>query len=132
MLSYSSAGHPPPRLVRGKGIHRLNAACGLPLGVEKATVYESATMKLLPGDRLVLFTDGLTESTNAAGRFFSDSGLEAVLSTPASTAQALLETIVDSVRAFRAGQPAGDDETCLVGIVTSVDQSTLGRRRERA
>ncbi len=119
VLTYSSAGHPPPRLIRGNDVQRLDAVRGLPLSVDRATVYESETVKLLPGDRLVLFTDGITESMNAANDFYSDTRLDAVLRTPAITAAELLERIVASVRAFRAEQPAVDDETCLVAVVKS-------------
>lgn len=120
VLTYSSAGHPPPRLIRGHEVHRLNAVSGLPLGIEKASEYETETLKLLAGDRLVLFTDGITESTSAARDFFGDERLDAVLRAPASTAAELRDRVVHSVRSFRDGQPAGDDETCLIACVKPI------------
>jgi sigma-B regulation protein RsbU (phosphoserine phosphatase) len=129
VLTYASAGHPAPRLVRGNEVERLNHVSGLPLGIDETSVYGEESLRLLPGDRLVLFTDGITESTNAAHEFFGDERLDAVLRAPASTAAELLDHVVNSVRTFRAGRPAGDDETCLVAVVKPVQQSTQVRRK---
>lgn len=123
-LTYAAAGHPPPRLIRGNEVHRLDDVSGLPLGIGAASAYPEQVVQLWPGDRLVLFTDGITESTNAAHDFYGDERLDAVARDPASTATALLDNVVNSVRTFRAGQPAGDDETCLVAVVKPVQQST--------
>ncbi len=122
ILTYASAGHPPPRLIRRNEIRRLDATSGLPLGVTETSVYREESVRLLPGDHLVLYTDGITESTNAAHDFFGDERLDAVLRAPASTAAALLEQVVDSVGTFRAGRAADDDETCLVAAVKPVQQ----------
>jgi phosphoserine phosphatase RsbU/P len=124
VLTYASAGHPPPRLVRGNEVHRLDADSGLPLGIDDSSIYGNETLQLLAGDRLVLFTDGITESTNAARDLFGDERLDALLHAPASTAAELLDHVINSVRTFRAGRPAGDDETCLVAVVTPAQYST--------
>jgi sigma-B regulation protein RsbU (phosphoserine phosphatase) len=124
-LTYAVAGHPPPRLVRGNEVRRLSDVSGLPLGVGTASVYPEQVVQLLPGDRLVLFTDGITESTNAAHDFFGDERLDLVARDPASTAAELLGRLVNSVRTFRAGRPAEDDETCLVTFVKPLQQNTL-------
>lgn len=117
VLTYSSAGHPPPRLIRGNEIRRLEGASGLPMGIETNMEYRNETVQLRAGDRLVLFTDGITESTNATHERFGDQRLDAALRGPASTAAQLLDHVVQSVLAFRAGRPADDDETCLVTMV---------------
>jgi len=124
VLTYASAGHPPPRLVRGNEVRRLSDVSGLPLGIDKASLYPEQIVQLLPGDRLVLLTDGITESRNAASQDFGDERLDALLQNPASTAAALRDHVVSSVRMFRGGQPAGDDETCLVAVVKSLQRST--------
>jgi sigma-B regulation protein RsbU (phosphoserine phosphatase) len=120
VLTYASAGHPSPRLVRGNEVRRLDGVYGLPLGINEACVYDEASVQLRPGDRLVLFTDGITESTNAAHEFFGVERLNALLSAPAHSAAELLDHVVTSVRTFRGARPAGDDETCLVAIVNPV------------
>lgn len=120
VLTYASAGHPPPRLVRGKNIRRLDGVAGLPLGISETSVYDEASVRLLPGDRLVLFTDGITESTDPTHELLGDERLDTLLDTPASSAAELLHHIVSSVRTFQGGRPADDDETCLVAVVNPV------------
>ncbi len=129
VLTYASAGHPPPRLVRGSEVRRLDAVAGLPLGIEKASTYENETVQLLAGDRLVLFTDGITESMNAAHELWGGERFDAVLSAPATTAAELLRHVVDSVKTFRARRPAHDDETCLVALVKPGPAATLQPRK---
>lgn len=117
-LTYALAGHPPPRLVRRGEVRRLDAVSGLPLGIDSATVYSNETVQLLAGDRLVLFTDGITESANASRELFGDERFDAVLAAAASSAAQVLKHTIESVVTFRERRPAHDDETCLVAIVT--------------
>jgi sigma-B regulation protein RsbU (phosphoserine phosphatase) len=72
-LTYSSAGHPPPLLARRSGsLERLDQG-GIVLGFLPETRYETAVAgRLEQGDRLVLYTDGLTEATRDGGEFFGD------------------------------------------------------------
>ncbi|MBX3396863.1 MAG: SpoIIE family protein phosphatase [Phycisphaerae bacterium] len=124
VLTYASAGHPYPRLIRGDSLLRLDAATAMPLGISAASVYEEASVQLQPGDRLVLFTDGITESPDEAHELFGDERLEAVASATSNTAAELLDRIVNSVRTLRGGSPAIDDETCLVALVKPVPTAT--------
>lgn len=129
VLTYASAGHPQPRLIRDNEVRQLNGVTGLPLGVDKTAAYEERTLRLLPGDRLVLFTDGITESTNAGHEFFGDDRLDEIVRTPVSGAAELLSRIMAEVQTFRAGRPAIDDETCLVAAVKPVQPGTqVGRK----
>jgi sigma-B regulation protein RsbU (phosphoserine phosphatase) len=128
VLTYSSAGHPPPRLVRGNEILRLDAVSGLPLGIDMTSEYGREPVQLRSGDRLVFFTDGITESRNAAHELFGDDTLDAIVRAPASTAAELVSRIVVAVQTFQAGR-AIDDETCLVAVVTPVQQNTQVRRK---
>lgn len=116
-LTYASAGHPPPRLVRGTAVRRLDDVSGLPLGLDRTSAYEQGRLELRPGDRLVLFTDGVTESRNAARSLYGDERLDAVLPAPVNSAAELLSRVTSSVRTFREGRPADDDETCLIALV---------------
>jgi len=117
VLTYASAGHPPPRLVRGHVVHRLVGIPGLPLGVDETSAYEETTVQLLPGDRLILFTDGITESINEAHESFGDERLDEVVRAPVSRAADLLSRIRGVLGIFRDGQPGIDDEACLVALV---------------
>ncbi len=120
VFKYASAGHPAPRLIRGNDLRRLDAASGLPLGVDGESFYQEAVVQLRPGDRLVFFTDGMTEGINAAGELFGDQRFDEVLRAPTNGAADLVERIVHSVQAFRAGLPSRDDETCLVAVVKPI------------
>jgi len=120
VFKYASAGHPPPRLIRGDEVRRLNGVSGVPLGVDGESSYQEAVVQLQAGDRLVLFTDGITECTNSAGELFGDQRLDEALRAPTDGAAELLERVVHSVHAFRAGLPPGDDETCLVAAVKPI------------
>ena len=57
-----NAGHPLPRLVRGGRVEPVGLDADLPLGVDLETVYRVQPLKLEPGDRLVLLSDGALEA----------------------------------------------------------------------
>lgn len=120
VFKYASAGHPPPRLIRDGKIRRLENASGVPLGVDGESFYQEAVIQLRPGDRLVFYTDGMTECTNAAGELFGEQRFDDTLRAPTNGAAELLDRVLHSVRAFRAGRPPGDDETCLVAAVKPI------------
>ncbi|MGW8701665.1 SpoIIE family protein phosphatase [Streptomyces eurythermus] len=61
VLAWAQAGHPPPLLVRGGEVRLLDRPGGMLLGATAAPVYESLELRLEPGDRLLLYTDGLVE-----------------------------------------------------------------------
>ncbi|MEU0007849.1 SpoIIE family protein phosphatase [Streptomyces sp. NPDC006314] len=61
VLAWAQAGHPPPLLVRHGEVRYLDRPGGMLLGASGAPVFESAELRLEPGDRLLLYTDGLVE-----------------------------------------------------------------------
>lgn len=71
-LSYSNAGHPPPLLLRKDGgIERLDAG-GTVIGVGKLVEFEEGGTRLCPGDRLYMYTDGITEHLDSAGQPYGE------------------------------------------------------------
>jgi len=117
ILRYACAGHPPARLVRGGRVCRLDAVGGLPLGISATSAYEEAITPLQPDDRLVLFTDGITETMNAQHEPFGDARFAAVLTRPTTSAAHLVRCLTAELQRFRSGEPVADDETCLVAAL---------------
>ena len=116
MLSYASAGHNPPRLLRAADGFKLalNRAQKLPLGIKPDEVYLEQTVTLLPGDQVVFFTDGVIEAVNADGDMFGSDRIDVELATCLPTAGALLRAILASHMAFTAGTRVADDRTLVV------------------
>jgi sigma-B regulation protein RsbU (phosphoserine phosphatase) len=115
-FTYSSAGHNPPRLKRcaDGSLASLDASRGLPLGITPEETYGDATHQLVPGDELVLYTDGITEAQDPAGRMFGLARLDKVLENCAVGAPDLLRLVLDELDTFTGTQAPHDDRTLLV------------------
>ena len=115
-LSYASAGHNPPRLLRAADGFKLalNRAQKLPLGIKSDEHYLEQTVPLLPGDQVVFFTDGVIEAVNTEGDVFGSSRIDEELMTCFPTASALLKAILASHSLFTAGTTPADDQTLVV------------------
>ena len=113
-LTYANAGHYPPILGRAGGeVERLTAG-GPVLGVFPEGTYRQGEVAIRPGDRLVLFTDGITEARDASDEEFGEDRLERVVATNRScSAPALQARLSDAVAAFAGGQ-FQDDATLIV------------------
>lgn len=72
-FNYCNAGHAPAYHIRKNGkMEILTKTHGLPLGLFQERIYEESTIHLNPGDKLVLFTDGVTDQSNEAGEHFGE------------------------------------------------------------
>ena len=115
-LTYSSAGHDAPLLVRPDGsTELLPLTNGVALGVAPDVEFSSHTVQLEPGDAVVLYTDGVTEAINTKGEQFGVERLQEVFaaSPPKNAEQAAKETF-EAVREFVDEAQQFDDITCLV------------------
>src|SRR5215471_11214249 len=114
VLTYTNAGHYLPMLVRADGsIERLGEG-GPVLGVIADAEYGQARVALGTGDRLVLFTDGLTEARNGADEEFGEARLlDAAIEHRACSAPALQARLADAVATFTGGR-LQDDATLIV------------------
>ncbi|MGN6186950.1 MAG: PP2C family protein-serine/threonine phosphatase [Thermoanaerobaculia bacterium] len=110
------AGHPPILKIGADGKVAEHIGRGAyPLGVKPGLVYESVSGTLEPGERLLLHSDGLTESRNLQQREFGDDYVETIASwRPNDSAAALVDTIVSEWRMFIGDLPAEDDVSITV------------------
>jgi sigma-B regulation protein RsbU (phosphoserine phosphatase) len=122
---YSAAGHPPLLCWRQGKLERIESN-GLLFGVAPECDYPVCTLMINPGDRFLLYTDGLTEAQNGRGEFFGDIRLEELVRDnlwrpPAEFADELLREITRWRPASAAQQ---DDITIVVidvdGLITDV------------
>jgi sigma-B regulation protein RsbU (phosphoserine phosphatase) len=87
------------------------------LGVKETAFYEQRELRIVSGDRFVLFTDGFNEAENAAGIDFGDEQLvETVVSYRDQTAAALLEKVFARVREFTGGHFTDDATLITIAI----------------
>jgi sigma-B regulation protein RsbU (phosphoserine phosphatase) len=118
-LTYASAGHNPPRLVRAGKVVSLDNAVGLPMGIRADEVFPEAAITLEPGDLLILYTDGITEAMapadeRGAREQFGLERLDALLlSLETASAERCIAAIWEAVTAFTRGTPATDDQTLI-------------------
>lgn len=113
-LEYCNAGHELPLLVGRETIRRLDVG-GTVLGPIPTARYESGTATLQPGDRLVLYTDGIPERMDASGNFYGPDRLERLVSRLFDqSARVVATSVLAEVDAFAGGVPAQDDMTVVV------------------
>jgi phosphoserine phosphatase RsbU/P len=114
ILTYTSAGHLQPILINQSGrVMRLENGGAL-LGVFPEWRYEDSTMQLSPGDRLLLFTDGITEASNADGEEFGEHRLiEAAKNARQENPLAVQARLLSDVKRFCRSQ-LQDDATLVV------------------
>lgn len=114
-LYYANAGHNPPILARATGgVERLPAT-GLPIGILHEATYEEASVRLWPGDALVVFSDGITESVNTFGEEFDDDRLvEVVTKNLQFSANKMRDRIDEALSRFVGSAAAVDDMTLLI------------------
>ena len=115
----ANSGHPYPYRVSVGGDLQMIELMSVPLGMtlppEVDTEPREARAFLDFGDMLVLYSDGVTDMQNAAGEFYEEMRLEALLKEHASaSADGLIDTVIDDLVRFRASAAQTDDVTLLV------------------
>ena len=114
-LAYINAGHPAPSLLRAAGgIERLDGKPEPPLGVRPDTAYQDRAGALLPGDAVVVHSDGVTEAMNIGEELYTTERLNADLAALRNeTPEAIVRAVKDRVDAFTGAAPKADDVTLL-------------------
>jgi len=115
ILTFCNAGHNYPLHISRDGKVEDLFEGGLILGMMPEADYRTATVPILPGDRILLFTDGITEAMNDAEEEFGETRLKEFAATHRNdTAVRLMDGIIDTVRNFNAAESQADDITLLV------------------
>jgi sigma-B regulation protein RsbU (phosphoserine phosphatase) len=113
-LTYCNAGHNPPVLVRANGTAcELNAA-GAVLGQFPDWVYEQSDLQLRPGDRLMMFTDGLVEACDQDDEPFGEERLISVASENGTANAEELKTVLMRAASVHCGERFQDDASMIV------------------
>ena len=123
-LTYANGGHNTPLVVHADGSSTvIPPTGGIALGVVPDFTYEESSMTLQPGDRVVLYTDGVTEAENDhSDQFGLERLCEVFTSGTPTDARATNEAVFDAVEAFAGEAPQFDDVTCLTLRRNETDQ----------
>jgi len=114
-LTYCNAGHNPPILLRADSVERLQVG-GMIVGLFEHAEYEDQTVKLVDGDLVVVFSDGVSEATNREGNEFGDERIrQAVEQHRNESTSTIADAVVSAVTSFATGAPMHDD--CSVMVV---------------
>jgi serine phosphatase RsbU (regulator of sigma subunit) len=117
LMTYCNAGHNPPYFLGDRNScepHPLTKT-GLPIGIDEDTTWERAEITMLPGDVLVLYTDGVPDAQNLDGDFFKQESLVHVIQEHlGESAEMLQKSILDAVYDFVGDAPPFDDITLMV------------------
>lgn len=114
-LAYCDGGHNPPFLMRGDGrAIPLLGRKGVPLGVLDTAEYHDQSVTLEPGDRLLVYTDGITEAENAGQEQFTAGRLQELAARLSGLSNRdLVEGILAEIESFAEGYPQTDDIAIL-------------------
>ncbi|OYU37972.1 MAG: fused response regulator/phosphatase [Pseudorhodobacter sp. PARRP1] len=115
LATFVQAGHPHPLMLRADGaIERLGDG-GLPIGLIEGADYPQTSIRLRPGDRLFLVSDGVTECPNAQGEELGSDGLIRILrNNSVLDSQNLLEALLWDLNTFSGGGVFPDDVSGLI------------------
>jgi serine phosphatase RsbU (regulator of sigma subunit) len=114
-LGFVNAGHNPPLLVRADGSLQKLEDGGLVLGLFENIVYADGAVRMEPGDTLVIYSDGVTETWDPQGEEFGEEKLaEFVTRCRSLGAAALQEAVLREIERFEEGARATDDRTLVV------------------
>jgi len=114
-MFYVNAAHCPPIVVRANGERSELEASGMPVGLIETAEFPVMEQRLAAGDKIVIYSDGVTEAQNLEKGFFGKKRLRAVVEAHAAdSCAAIHDAIQDAVAAFTEGAAQSDDITLVV------------------
>ena len=114
-ITYANAGHNPPYLLRTGSEYQSLSRTGTTLGVFDEASWEQVQIQLLPGDSLVIYTDGVVDAQNDSEGMYGEENLrESILAHAGQEAAELRDGVLGAVNDFVGGAPQYDDITLMV------------------
>lgn len=114
-LSFLQAGHPHPAIQRASGEVEFVGEGGVPLGLLSDAEFETCEARLQPGDRLLIYSDGVTECPTTAGGQLDEDGLAEVLRRHRNTrGLALLDALMEELAAASGSSDFDDDVSAIL------------------
>ena len=120
-----SAGHPLPLLRRGTTVTQVGRTSPM-LGVQDGLPVLPLTVPVLPGDQLVLYTDGVIDATGPDGRFGEERLAETLSALKPADAADVARRVLASIDAFAVGEQADDI------AILALERRTAGAQRNAA
>jgi sigma-B regulation protein RsbU (phosphoserine phosphatase) len=119
VLTYCNAGHNPPYLLsaRDRDLVRELGRTGMPLGIYEDVTWQQNTVPVMPGDVLVLYTDGIPEAQDRQEAFFGQERLlEIARANVGLSARDIQDVLIAEVQEFVGDVPQSDDVTLMVVV----------------
>ena len=116
-LIYSNAGHHPPFLISSwsDSVMLELERTGMPIGVDEEAIWQTGTIQLAPGDKLVIYSDGATDAENSEGEFFGYKNFrDVVLEGKNGNAFEIQSKILERIQEFSNTERQSDDLTLMV------------------
>jgi phosphoserine phosphatase RsbU/P len=112
---FVQAGHPYPVIIRKDGTTELVGSGGPPIGLIPGAQYTTETLELSPGDRLLLYSDGITECQNAQNDLYDEDRMQAALGNHiGNTGLEYLNDLLWDVSQFAGDAPFYDDVSAIL------------------
>ncbi len=116
LVEFSNGGHNLPFLLsHNEGPEQLARTRGMGLGVSEGIRFQTSSFQMLPGQALVLYTDGISEAHNPQSELYSEQRMRKFFAGQTDLRpRPLVENLLQEVRRFEAGGPQADDITAMV------------------
>ena len=125
ILEYVNAGHNPPFFYDKDGYHTLDVSRNMVLGGMENIQYNSEKLQMQKGQRLFLYTDGISEAQNKSGEFYGEDRLRNVLNHSLQSTRHTISLVQQNVSAFTEGAEQSDDITMLELLYCGTDNDIL-------